>query len=123
MSIYAVTVQAYFDASHQVEGMVGCNGRHGHTWCVRATVVGEREVDENGVLRVAYLDTQPDWRLQSVANELDARDLNDMLPAVITTPEGVAAWFLERIPEADYVEVEMGWRKQTGRATRDKKRL
>jgi len=123
VSSYAVTVQAHFDASHQIEGMTGCDRRHGHTWCVRATVVGEREVDEQGVLRVAGLSVDPDWRLQLIANELDCRDLDEMLPAVITTPEGVAAWFLERIAEADYVEVEMGWRKQTGRATRDKKRL
>lgn len=122
MTDYSVTVQAYFDASHVVEDMAGCSTLHGHTWLVRAAIEGPLEQDENGLYRVRELDVLPQHALDLLMQELDGRHLNDMLPATLTTPEGVAAWFLERLPTMDYVEVEMGWRKQTGRARRNKRR-
>lgn len=117
---YALTYEAFFDASHQELSVPGCDGLHGHTYEVRIAVEGPLEQDENNVHRVQWYDTIQD--LVDVARELDHRHLNDMLPGVRTVPETIAAWFLERFPQADYVEVKQGWRGPTGKARRNKRR-
>lgn len=117
---YAITYDAYFDAAHQELSVSGCDGPHGHTYSVRVSIEGPLEPDENGVHRVQMYDSIA--TIQSIANELDHRDLNDMLPGTITVPELLAAWFLERLPTADQVEVKQGWRGPTGRARRNKRR-
>lgn len=118
---YAFTAKASFDASHTVPGYPGCSALHGHTWRVSVSVGGPLEPDENGLRRVALSDSLEN-DLRRLMEELDERDLVAMLPGVVTTPEGVAAWILERLPAADFVEVEMGWRRSTGRANRNKRR-
>jgi 6-pyruvoyl-tetrahydropterin synthase len=117
---YALTYDAYFDASHEEPSVPSCDTLHGHTYHVMATVVGNLERDEHDVHRVQWYDTLE--ALGLISQELDHRHLNEMLPGVITIPETIAAWFLERLPQADHVEVKEGWRGPTGRATRNKKR-
>jgi len=117
---YALTYDAYFDSSHQEKSVPQCSSFHGHTYHVSATVAGNLEQDENDVHRVQWYDTLE--ALETISKELDHRHLNDMLPGVVTIPETIAAWFLERLPQADYVEVKQGWRGPTGRATRNKRR-
>ena len=117
---YALTYDAFFDASHQELSVSGCEGLHGHTYEVHVTVEGDLEPDDNDVHRVQWYDTIAG--VQRVAGELDHRHLNDMLPGSVTIPEIIAAWFLERLPQADYVEVKQGWRGPTGRARRNKRR-
>jgi hypothetical protein len=50
--------------------------------------------------------------LDAVVDELRNRDLNDMLPGVITTPEGIALYVHERLvldwPKLIAVAVTMG---------------
>jgi 6-pyruvoyl-tetrahydropterin synthase len=117
---YALTAHAYFDASHTVLGDQMCGAAHGHTFHVSATVVGGMEREGTGLWRVHQTETlQQD--LDRIARELDNRDLNAMMVGSAPVPETIAAWFLERLAYADYVDVEMGWRKVTGRATRNKK--
>lgn len=117
---YAYTAQAYFDASHRVEGYPGCNAPHGHTWRVRATVIGGLERDAQNIFRTNLSEDLQD-ELARICEELDERDLDAMV-GVVSIPEVVAAWFLERLPDVDVVEVEMGWRKAQGTARRNKKR-
>jgi len=117
---YMQSAEIKFDASHQVDKVPGCKMLHGHTFTVRAAVSGNLEADEEGVRRVQYYEDLA--QLENLREELDERHLNDMMPGVVTTPEGVAAWFLERLPNVDHVEVTQGWRRTTGRATRNKKR-
>ena len=117
---YALAYTVQFDASHQLPDVPKCAALHGHTYTVTATVVGNLEPDENDIPRVQYAETLDD--LMRIAVELDDRHLNDMIPGSITVQEVLAAWFLERLSDADYVEVVQGWRKVTGRATRNKRR-
>lgn len=117
---YALTAHASFDASHTVAGDSLCGGDHGHTFRVSATVVGDLEREESGLWRVHQTVTlQVD--LERIAAELDGRNLNAMMVGSVTVPETIAAWFLERLAYADYVDVEMGWRRISGRARRNKK--
>ena len=118
---YAYTARASFDSSHRVPGYPGCDYPHGHTWNVAVTVTGALEPDENDIRRV-NLSEDIVYDLTLVIDEIDGRDLDAMLPGISTIPEGVAAWILERLPVADQVEVEMGWRRVTGLARRNKKR-
>ena len=118
---YALRYEAHFDASHQLQDVPGCQVLHGHTYTVTAAVIGNLEPNEMGVARVQWAETIED-ELGRIAEELDERHLNDMIPGAVTVPEGLAAWFLERLQYADYVEVSQGWRKVVGRATRNKRR-
>lgn len=121
MARIGTTAQSYFDASHVLEGDDFCGGDHGHTFKVTAHVVGDLEVDISGIWRVQGAEDLY-GRLDRIVSELDGRNLNKMMPGAQPTPEGIANWVLERIPTADWVEVEMGWRHLMGRAYRDKKR-
>jgi hypothetical protein len=60
-------------------------------------------------------------QLEAVVAELDRRDLDVMMVGSVTVPEIIAGWILERLPNADWVEVEVGWRGETGRARRTKR--
>lgn len=79
------------------------------------------EMNASGVLREVrgaenlYVD------LERITRELDGRDLDAMMPGASTTPEGIAAWILERMPQVDVVTVEMGWRRTVGQATRTRR--
>lgn len=121
MADHAVLVHSAFDASHQIEDDPLCGRDHGHTFHVTACVEGILERDESSIWRV-FGTEDLQQRLDSVTRELDLRDLNAMMPGSTPIPETIAAWILERITDADYVEVEMGWRRLTGRASRNKKR-
>lgn len=102
------TVRSIFDAPHQVIDHSICEGRHAHRWTVSATVEGGLDpkkvlVVDHGELRLA---------LDRVVNEVRNRDLNDMLPGVVTTPEGLAIYLRERLvldwPRLVEVTVDMG---------------
>lgn len=121
MANHAVLVHGAFDASHQVEGDLRCGKPHGHTFRVSVCVDGILEKDEAGIWRVFGTEDLQD-RLDTIVAELDLRDLNAMMPGSTPIPETIAAWVLERITDADYVEVEMGWRRLKGRASRNKRR-
>jgi 6-pyruvoyl-tetrahydropterin synthase len=112
---------AYFDASHTIKDDPQCGTDHGHTYEVIAHVTGDVEIDIFGIVRIQGAENLRE-QVETIAGELDHRNLEAMMPGVQTTPEGVANWILERIPTADTVTVRMGWRNQEGLAFRDKKR-
>lgn len=105
---HKTTVKTSFEASHLVEEHTLCGRDHGHLWQVAVTVEGglhpkqHQVVDHHAFLR----------DLEMIVNEIRDRNLNDMLQGVITTPEGVALYFRERLvlwwPRIVEVEVQMG---------------
>lgn len=117
---YALRYHAQFDASHRVDGVDGCDRYHGHTFSVMAAIEGPLLAEEGGVRRVAFSD-EIQGQLDAATAQLDRRDLNEMMVGSVPIPETIAAWVLERIPNADWVEVEMGWRRETGWARRNKR--
>lgn len=106
-------VEESFEASHQVPGHSVCGERHGgHVWKV---VVGvEGGLDPKTIQVVDHADLAK--ALHRVVREIRGRHLNDMLPGVIPTPEGVGLYIRERMilewPRISFVSVEMGgWSK------------
>lgn len=101
------TVVAEFDAAHAVEGHFG-GGNHGHAWEVSVTVEGG--LDPKTIQVVASDELRA--ALWVVIGELANRDLNDMLPGIVTTPEGLALYIRERLildwPRIVNVTVKMG---------------
>jgi len=117
---YALRYRSQFDASHQVEGVLGCDRRHGHTFWVTASIEGPLLAEEGGVRRVK-LSEGVQSALDAVTAELDRRDLNEMMIGSLPIPEVIASWIIERLPHVDTVEVEMGWRREAGWARRAKR--
>ena len=106
---HSTTVRRTFQAEHQVVGHSRCGGwRHGHVWTIGITLAGG--LDPKKVLVVDHGDLRA--ALDRVVDEFDGRDLNDMLPAVVTTPEGLGLYILERLildwPTLTGATVEMG---------------
>lgn len=89
-----VTVSGGFEASHVVADHSTCGRGDGHAWTVEATLLESdigplsKMVVDHGEFRAALI---------AVLSEFDHRNLNDMLPGVVTTPEGIAAYVHERL--------------------------
>jgi 6-pyruvoyl-tetrahydropterin synthase len=105
---FTSTVREQFEAAHQVEGHTVCGRVHGHAWEIAVTVEGGLDpktisVVDHGILALA---------LYTIVDEFRDNDLNDMLPGIVTTPEGLALYVRERLilqyPRIDSVEVRMG---------------
>lgn len=77
-----------FDAAHRLE-FEPCQLAHGHRW--------EVEVVTENVRNNPELAVSLSKALTDIRGELEYRDLGVMLPAVIASPEGVAAYFRERL--------------------------
>jgi 6-pyruvoyl-tetrahydropterin synthase len=95
------STMARFSGSHAPKGVKCASG---HTWKVRVGVSGPLEKTDAGVRRVRHSENLRDDLLK-VVREIDGRHLEDMMPGVLTTNEGIAAWLLERLPNANRVEV------------------
>lgn len=81
-----VSASVTFDAGHRAAPPDECDiSHHGHRWEIRATADGEEYISEmrNGLL--------------AIGDELRNRDLAEMLPGVLLTPTGMAAYVRERI--------------------------
>jgi 6-pyruvoyl-tetrahydropterin synthase len=105
---YRSVAVARFEAAHRVEGHSRCGDTHGHQWIVSVAVEGGLDPKK------VYVVDHGSWQeaLAAVVNELHDRDLNDMLPGVVTTPEGLALYIRERLildwPRIVSVAVDMG---------------
>lgn len=117
---FAYRVHSSFDASHRVEGVKRCERLHGHTFDVTASIEGPLMAEADGVKRVRLSETLQE-ELDAITAELDHRDLNEMMVGSIPIPEVIAGWILERLPNADWVLVKMGWRRTVGWAKRNKR--
>ena len=92
--IYTLTVAREFSASHELKGHKLCGRPHGHTFKVEVTVIGDPEPD---TFNMVANDMEVREDLDKVLYEINYRNLNDMLPAVIASPQGVANWIWERL--------------------------
>lgn len=81
---------------------------HGHDWIVEVTAEGEVSPKTHTVVEVNAFH----HALAVVCRELRFRDLNDMLPGVPATAEGIASYVHERMvmefPQIVSVSVSMG---------------
>lgn len=97
--------KARFDASHTADS---CSRHDGHSWKVRAEVKGQLDPRTGQARGSAGLESE----LTRIVLEIDDGNLDEMMPGANTTPEGVAAWLIERLspshPKVTAVEVEMG---------------
>jgi 6-pyruvoyl-tetrahydropterin synthase len=106
---HTTSVRRTFQAEHLVTGHSRCGGwRHGHRWAITVTLGGGLDpknimVVDHGVFRAA---------LDRIVDEFADRDLNDMLPAIVTTPEGIGLYVIERLildwPTLTGITVDMG---------------
>lgn len=105
---HTTTVSESFEAGHQLDDPETCRWAHGHRWTVSVTVEGTLDARKVYVVdHRAFLAA-----LRAVVDELRDRSLNDMLPGVRPTPEGLAIYFHERLalvqPRIVAVSVGMG---------------
>jgi 6-pyruvoyl-tetrahydropterin synthase len=90
---FQVSVATTFEGGHVLDGHSLCGkGPHGHSWTVTATVEGT-------TARSGLVVDPADFRaaLAAVTDELDGREIVDMAPGIVPSPEGVAAYVAERL--------------------------
>lgn len=86
----AVEATFEFGASHTA---ASCEHSDGHLWIVTATIDGDINWRTGMVIEPAILVDA----FHRLVTELSGTNLNDMLPGVTTTPEGLAAYIRERL--------------------------
>jgi 6-pyruvoyl-tetrahydropterin synthase len=106
---HTTTVTVPFEAGHQIDNIPGCMwSGHGHRWTVAVSVEGT--LDTKTMFVVDYYQLLD--AVREVVHELRNHSLNDMLPGVRPTPEGLAIYFHERLslqfPRIVTIEVGMG---------------
>lgn len=105
---FTTSARDAFQAVHEVEGHSVCGRVHSHAWQVSVSVEGG--LDPKKVYVVDHGELEEALRV--VIDEFRDGDLNDMLPGVVTTPEGVALYIRERLvlqfPRIGAVTVDMG---------------
>jgi len=105
---FTSTARERFEAAHLVHGHSTCGVNHGHAWEVDVSVDGG--LDPKKLYVVDHGALADDLRV--VVDEFRGRDLNDMLPGVVTTPEGLGLYIRERLildwPRIVNVRVAMG---------------
>lgn len=105
---HSTTVSVPFEAGHQLDDLDGCKWNHGHRWTVAVTVEGSLDAKKVYVVDHYLLLAS----VRRVVDEFALRNLNDMLPGVRTTPEGMAIYFHERLALEHHrivaIEVGMG---------------
>lgn len=101
-----MTVMASFDAGHSIKAIEREFRNHGHNWTVSATITGEPDPATGWPRGSEKL--KPD--LEALVAELHLRNLDEMLPGVVSSPIFLAASFLEKLalvhPKITAVEVE-----------------
>lgn len=87
------SASASFDSAHSIQGHPSCSGIHGHRWTVTVSVNGDLDPKTGWPRGAAQL-----WdRLEGIALETHRVDLDQWLPAVVTSPIGLSSYFLERL--------------------------
>jgi len=90
---YTGLARAEFEAGHQLDSPPRCSRLHGHRYGVEVEVEGRLNHKTSLAVDLDALAES----LSALCAELRDRDLNEMMPGVITTPYGVAAWIMERL--------------------------
>lgn len=90
-------------AGHVLDGHPLCGRRHGHDYEITVTIPGSPSVTAFG-LTVDYLTIV---KIRDVINELNRRDLTEMMPASIPSAAGMAAYLLARLSIFGVTKVEV----------------
>lgn len=115
------SASAHWDAGHSIPGLARCAREgHGHFYTAKVDVTG----DLNPATGWPFgSDTLQDV-LERIAAELNGRNLDDMLPGVVSSATGLAIYILERTsaPVPAVVGVTVSCSDGTeGRATRTRR--
>lgn len=92
--IYLLRLQSEVAASHRLPKHPLCEKPHGHTYRVEVQIIGDPEPD---TFNMVANDSEAREALDSVLYEINYRDLNEQLPAVIPSVQGIANWIWERL--------------------------
>lgn len=92
---YVIRAQARFSTTHKANEPVRCQMLHGHDFVVVAEY--SHELLDEGIPRGGR---GFDERLAQVVAELDERPLDQMVPGVVQTHVGLAAYIFERMASA-----------------------
>jgi len=92
-------VQISFSAAHAAYHDEFESSLHGHRYMVRAYL--EAKYDPILPPKLDELRTA----MKALRYELHGTTIDHMLPGVSTTPAGIAAWMLERLPQCSAVRV------------------
>jgi len=92
--IYTLGYTRRFPASHVLQDHAFCGKLHGHSWRVRVIVRGDPDPETHNLVAndIDFFD-----RLNALTEEIANRHLNDMLPGIIPSAQGVAGWYWERL--------------------------
>lgn len=98
---YQAWVQINFEAGHN-QPHEDFYLPHGHLYRVRA--IADGTYDPNGAPPIDYLRTA----LAEIRREFHGRPIDQMMSAAMTTPAGIAAYFLDRLQLASAIQVQVG---------------
>jgi 6-pyruvoyltetrahydropterin/6-carboxytetrahydropterin synthase len=90
---YTVLVSGHFDAGHVIAGHPECGRYHGHAYRIEV----EAELRFDAVKRQVTDSFPLQKTVAELCQELHHRQINEMIPAVTPTPDGIASWFMERL--------------------------
>jgi 6-pyruvoyl-tetrahydropterin synthase len=96
-------VHVGFGASHILDKHPVCSRRHGHYYTVAATFTGEVPAGNWGEVLLPEQFVQ----VVGVIRELSGSHINDMMPASYASPNGIAAYLLERLRMHGAAKVEV----------------
>ena len=92
--IYTMGAVRRFSAAHVLTGHPTCGKLHGHSFLVRVMVQGDPDPD---IFNFVVDPKVFHERLDALVAELANRHLNEMMPGVIPSAQGIAIWFWERL--------------------------
>lgn len=93
---YTIRVRSSFAAAHYVTtpGHEPCSSRnHGHFYHVEVALRTRHDAKQGA----AYESADLHQHLRELVEEINGRDLQEMLPASLPTHDGLATWFMERL--------------------------
>jgi 6-pyruvoyltetrahydropterin/6-carboxytetrahydropterin synthase len=90
---YSVRIRGEFESGHIISGDPECGRIHGHRYSVEVEASlkfdpAKRQTNDTAPLQHA---------VREICRELDRRSINEMIPGISPTPDGIAAWFIERL--------------------------
>jgi len=88
-----ITTTVPFFAGHVIPGHSTCGRQHGHDWSVAVSL--ESSLNPQDGLVVEHGAFQ--HAVEELVAEFNGRNINDLLPGVLPTPEGIAQYVHERL--------------------------
>ena len=90
---YTIQISGWFESGHFIPGHPDCGRDHGHAYRVEV----ESQLRFDPVKRQVTDSTALQQAVTEICSELHGRSLNEMIPAITPTADGIASWFMERL--------------------------